>query len=92
MSADKIKENEKCKILPFVKKAKEYNNKNNSSMALLVAIDVSHTNEEMPDELLTKLIEKKFEATVLHVEYIDAELTSETKQIVIKSINDNHPN
>ena len=76
MSMKEITKANKCVILPF-KKIRS-NTKNNSSIAILIAIDIDHEKDDIPEELVTQSIEKKLNATVLHVEYIDSNIETET--------------
>ena len=88
MKTDEIAKNN-CVILPFKKKKLDTNY--NSSIAILLAVDIDCEKNDIPEELITQLIEKKLNATVLHVEYIDSDIDKETEEIVLKSVNDNSP-
>ena len=87
MSKGNITDNNKSVVLPF--KGKTKNKLKNAAM--LVAIDMPNNSENLPEELLTKFIEEKFQAAVLHVEYIDIEFPYEKESFVINSVNDNRP-
>ena len=93
MQSSKDNKNNKCVVLPFVKKEKKLDmDKVNTSLALLLAVDVQHNKNSIPEDYIAKLIEKSFDAKVLHMEYIDTDCPSETSQITIKSVNDNRTN
>ena len=87
MSKENITDNNKSVVLPF--KGKTKNKLKNAAM--LVAIDMPNNSENLPEELLTKFIEEKFQAAVLHVEYIDIEFPYEKESYAINSVNDNKP-
>ena len=87
MSKGNITDNNKSVVLPF--KGKTKNKLKNAAM--LVAIDMPNNSENLPGELLTKFIEEKFQAAVLHVEYIDIEFPYEKESFAINSVNDNRP-
>ena len=87
MSKGNITYNNKSVVLPF--KGKTKNKLKNAAM--LVAIDMPNNSENLPEELLTKFIEEKFQAAVLHVEYIDIEFPYEKESFAINSVNDNRP-
>ncbi len=87
MSKGNITDNNKSVVLPF--KGKTKNKLKNAAM--LVAIDMPNNSENLPEELLTKFIEEKFQAAVLHVEYIDIEFPYEKESFAINSVNDNRP-
>ena len=87
MSKGNITDNNKSVVLPF--KGKTKNKLKNAAM--LVAIDMPNNSENLSEELLTKFIEEKFQAAVLHVEYIDIEFPYEKESFVINSVNDNRP-
>ena len=87
MSKENITDNYKSVVLPF--KGKTKNKFKNAAM--LVAIDMPNNSENLPEELLTKFIEERFEATVLHVEYMDIEFPYEKEDFAINSVNDNRP-
>ena len=87
MSKGNITDNNKSVVLPF--KCKTKNKLKNAAM--LVAIDMPNNSENLPEELLTKFIEEKFQAAVLHVEYIDIEFPYEKESFAINSVNDNRP-
>ena len=87
MSKEKITDNKHCVVLPFKSKAK----RKFKNAAMLVAIDMPNDSENLPEDLLTKFIEEKFEAAVLHVEYIDIEFPYEKESFAINSVNDNRP-
>lgn len=87
MSKEKITDNKNCVVLPFKGKTK----KKFKNAAMLVAIDMPNNSENLPEDLLTKFIEENFEATVLHVEYIDIEFPYEKESFAINSVNDNRP-
>ena len=87
MSKGNITDNNKSVVLPF--KGKTKNKLKNAAM--LVAIDMPNNSENLPEELLTKFIEEKFQAAVLHVEYIDIEFPYEKESFEISSVNDNRP-
>ncbi len=87
MSKEKITDNKHCVVLPFKSKAK----RKFKNAAILVAIDMPNDSENLPEDLLTKFIEEKFKAAVLHVEYIDIEFPYEKESFAINSVNDNKP-
>ena len=87
MSKGNITDNNKSVVLPFKGKTKS----KLKNAAMLVAIDMPNNSENLPEELLTKFIEEKFEAAVLHVEYIDIEFPYEKESFAINSVNDNRP-
>ena len=87
MSKGNITDNNKSVVLPF--KGKTKNKLKNAAM--LVAIDMPNNSENLPEELLTKFIEEKFEAAVLHVEHIDIEFPYEKESFAVNSANDNRP-
>ncbi len=87
MSKGNNTDNNKSVVLPF--KGKTKNKFKNAAM--LVAIDMPNNSENLPEELLTKFIEEKFEAAVLHVEYIDIEFPYEKESFAMNSVNDNRP-
>ena len=87
MSKEKITDNKHGVVLPFKSKAK----RKFKNAAMLVAIDMPNDSENLPEDLLTKFIEEKFEAAVLHVEYIDIEFPYEKESFAINSVNDNRP-
>ena len=87
MSKGNSTDNNKSVGLPF--KGKTKNKLKNAAM--LVAIDMPNDSENLPEDLLTKFIEEKFEAAVLHVEYIDIEFPYEKESFAINSVNDNSP-
>ena len=87
MSKGNNTDNNKSVVLPF--KGKTKNKFKNAAM--LVAIDMPNNSENLPEELLTKFIEEKFQAAVLHVEYIDIEFPYEKESFAINSVNDNRP-
>ena len=87
MSKEKITDNKHCVVLPFKSKTK----RKFKNAAMLVAIDMPNNSENLPEDLLTKFIEEKFEAAVLHVEYIDIEFPYEKESFAINSVNDNKP-
>ena len=87
MSKGNNTDNNKSVVLPF--KGKTKNKLKNAAM--LVAIDMPNNSENLPEELLTKFIEEKFQAAVLHVEYIDIEFPYEKESFAINSVNDNRP-
>ena len=87
MSKEKITDNKNCVVLPFNSRTK----RKFKNAAMLVAIDMPNNSENLPEDLLTKFIEEKFEATVLHVEYIDIEFPYEKEGFAINSANDNRP-
>ena len=87
MSKEKITDNKHCVVLPFKSKAK----RKFKNAAMLVAIDMPNDSENLPEDLLIKFIEEKFEAAVLHVEYIDIEFPYEKESFAINSVNDNRP-
>ena len=93
MHSNKDNKKNKCVGLPFVKKENTVDMDNvNTSLAILLAVDVQHNKNSIPEDYIAKLIEKSFDAKVLHMEYIDTDCPSETSQITIKSVNDNRPN
>ena len=87
MSKGNITDNNKSVVLPFKGKTKS----KLKNAAMLVAIDMPNNSENLPEELLTKFIEEKFQAAVLHVEYIDIEFPYEKESFAINSVNDNRP-
>ena len=87
MSKGNITDNNKSVVLPFKGKTKS----KLKNAAMLVAIDMPNNSENLPEELLTKCIEEKFQAAVLHVEYIDIEFPYEKESFAINSVNDNRP-
>ena len=87
MSLEKDFEKKPCNILPFQKKKFE----KFKSSAMLVAIDIHSGAEGISEDKLTKLIEEKLDATVLHVEYLDVELPEHQEEILTNSVNDNKP-
>ena len=87
MSKEKITDNKNCVVLPF----KDNTKKKFKNAAMLVAIDMPNNSENLPEDLLKKFIEEKFEATILHVEYIDIEFPYEKESFAINSVNDNSP-
>ena len=87
MSLEKDFENKPSNILPFQKKKFE----KFKSSAMLVAIDLQSGSEGISEDSLTKLIEEKLDASVLHVEYLDVEFHEQQDAIQTNSVNDNNP-
>ena len=87
MSLEKDFENKPSNILPFQKKKFE----KFKSSAMLVAIDLQSGSEGISEDSLTKLIEEKLDASVLHVEYLDVEFPEQQDEILTNSVNDNKP-
>ena len=87
MSLEKDFENKPSNILPFQKKKFE----KFKSSAMLVAIDLQSGSEGISEDSLTKLIEEKLDASVLHVEYLDVEFPEQQDAIQTNSVNDNKP-
>ncbi len=87
MSLEKDFENKPSNILPFQKKKFE----KFKSSAMLVAIDLQSGSEGISEDSLTKLIEEKLDASVLHVEYLDVEFPEQQDAIETNSVNDNKP-
>ena len=58
---------------------------------MLVAIDIQGGSEGISEASLTKLIEEKLDASVLHVEYLDVEFPEQQEEIQTNSVNDNRP-
>ena len=87
MSLEKDFENKPSNILPFQKKKFE----KFKSSAMLVAIDLQSGSEGISEDSLTKLIEEKLDASVLHVEYLDVEFPEQHDAIQTNSVNDNKP-
>ena len=87
MSLEKDLENKTSNILPF--QGKKHDKFSNS--AILVAIDIQSSSEEISETDLTKLIEEKLDASVLHVEYLDVEFPDLQGNVQINSANDNRP-
>lgn len=87
MSLEKDFENKPSNILPFQRKKFE----KFKSSAMLVAIDLQSGSEGFSEDSLTKLIEEKLDASVLHVEYLDVEFPEQQDEILTNSVNDNKP-
>tara|TARA_Y100000746_G_scaffold119395_1_gene102154 strand:- start:783 stop:1064 length:282 start_codon:yes stop_codon:yes gene_type:complete len=87
LSLEKDFENKPSNILPFQKKKFE----KFKSSAMLVAIDLQSGSEGISEDSLTKLIEEKLDASVLHVEYLDVEFPEQQDAIQTNSVNDNKP-
>ena len=87
MSLEKDFEKKPSNILPFQKKKFE----KFKSSAMLVAIDIQSGAEGISEDKLTKLIEEKLDASVLHVEYLDVEFPEHQEEILTNSVNDNKP-
>ena len=87
MSLEKDFEKKPSNILPFQKKKFE----KFKSSAMLVAIDIQSGAEGISEDKLTKLIEEKLDASVLHVEYLDVEFPENQEEILTNSVNDNKP-
>ena len=87
MSLEKDFENKPSNILPFQRKKFE----KFKSSAMLVAIDLQSGSEGISEDSLTKLIEEKLDASVLHVEYLDVEFPEQQDAIQTNSVNDNKP-
>ena len=87
MSLEKDFENKPSNILPFQKKKFE----KFKSSAMLVAIDLQSGSEGISEDSLTKIIEEKLDASVLHVEYLDVEFPEQPDAIQTNSVNDNKP-
>ena len=87
MSLEKDFENKPSNILPFQRKKFE----KFKSSAMLVAIDLQSGSEGISEASLTKLIEEKLDASVLHVEYLDVEFPEQQDAIQTNSVNDNKP-
>ena len=87
MSLEKDLENKTSNILPFQRKKHD----KFSNSAILVAIDIQSSTEEISETDLTKLIEEKLDASVLHVEYLDVEFPDLQGNVQINSANDNRP-
>ena len=87
MSLEKDFENKPSNILPFQRKKFE----KFKSSAMLVAIDLQSGSEGISEDSLTKLIEEKLDASVLHVEYLDIEFPEQQDEILTNSVNDNKP-
>ena len=87
MSLEKDFENKPSNILPFQRKKFE----KFKSSAMLVAIDLQSGSEGISEDSLTKLIEEKLDASVLHVEYLDVEFPEQQDVIQTNSVNDNKP-
>lgn len=87
MSLEKDLENKNSNILPFQRK-KHVKFMNS---AILVAIDIQSGSEEISEADITKLIEEKLDASVLHVEHLDVDFPDIQEHIQIKSANDNKP-
>ena len=87
MSLEKDFENKPSNILPFQRKKFE----KFKSSAMLVAIDLQSGSEGISENSLTKLIEEKLDASVLHVEYLDVEFPEQQDAIQTNSVNDNKP-
>ena len=87
MSLEKDFENKPSNILPFQRKKFE----KFKSSAMLVAIDLQSGSEGISEDSLTKLIEEKLDASVLHVEYLDVEFPEQQDAIETNSVNDNKP-
>ena len=87
MSLEKDFENKPSNILPFQRKKFE----KFKSSAMLVAIDLQSGSEGISEDSLTKLIEEKLDASVLHVEYLDVEFPEKQDEILTNSVNDNKP-
>ncbi len=87
MSLEKDFENKPSNILPFQRKKFE----KFKSSAMLVAIDLQSGSEGISEDSLTKLIEEKLDASVLHVEYLDVEFPEQQDEILTNSVNDNKP-
>jgi|TARA_X000000950_G_scaffold162870_1_gene199134 hypothetical protein len=87
LSLEKDFENKPSNILPFQRKKFE----KFKSSAMLVAIDLQSGSEGISEDSLTKLIEEKLDASVLHVEYLDVEFPEQQDEILTNSVNDNKP-
>ena len=87
MSLEKDFENKPSNILPFQRKKFD----KFKSSAMLVAIDLQSGSEGISEDSLTKLIEEKLDASVLHVEYLDVEFPEQQDEILTNSVNDNKP-
>tara|TARA_B100001250_G_scaffold402807_1_gene416420 strand:- start:867 stop:1139 length:273 start_codon:yes stop_codon:yes gene_type:complete len=87
LSLEKDLENKTSNILPFLRKKHD----KFSNSAILVAIDIQSSSEEISETDLTKLIEEKLDASVLHVEYLDVEFPDLQGNVQINSANDNRP-
>tara|TARA_B100001093_G_C26733093_1_gene973188 strand:+ start:825 stop:1106 length:282 start_codon:yes stop_codon:yes gene_type:complete len=87
LSLEKDFENKPSNILPFQRKKFE----KFKSSAMLVAIDLQSGSEGISEDSLTKLIEEKLDASVLHVEYLDVEFPEQQDAIQTNSVNDNKP-
>ena len=87
MSLEKDLEKKPSNILPFQRKKFE----KFKSSAMLVAIDIQSGSEGISEASLTKLIEEKLDASVLHVEYLDVEFPEQQEEIQTNSVNDNRP-
>ena len=87
MSLEKDFENKPSNVLPFQRKKFEKFKRS----AMLVAIDLQSGSEGISEDSLTKLIEEKLDASVLHVEYLDVEFPEQQDEILTNSVNDNKP-
>jgi hypothetical protein len=87
LSLEKDLEKKPSNILPFQRKKFE----KFKSSAMLVAIDIQSGSEGISEDTLTKLIEEKLDASVLHVEYLDVEFPEQQEEIQTNSVNDNRP-
>ena len=74
-------------ILPFQQRKEE----KFKSSAMLVAIDLQSNALGLSEDALTKLLEDKLDASILHVEYLDVDLPMPKDEIVPTPFNDNKP-
>ena len=74
-------------ILPFQQRKEE----KFRSSAMLVAIDLQSNTLGLSEDALTKLLEDKLDASILHIEYLDVDLPMPKDEIVPTPLNDNKP-
>ena len=74
-------------ILPFQHRKEE----KFKSSAMLVAIDLQSNAQGLSEDALTKLLEDKLDASILHVEYLDVDLPMPKDEIVPTPLNDKQP-
>ncbi len=86
MSSEKEFEKD-TNILPFQQRKEE----KFKSSAMLVAIDLQSNALGLSEDALTKLLEDKLDASILHVEYLDVDLPMPKDEIIPPSANDNSP-
>ena len=73
-------------VLPFQQRKEE----KFRSSAMLVAIDLQSNALGLSEDALTKLLEDKLDASILHVEYLDVDLPMQKDEIVPTPLNDNN--